>query len=530
MSAIQRRSLCTATSLLIFLGACSSGSTVAPIQVTASMIATRYPTPGALFATPKTKVRVQLKSTAALAEITNDVFYVEGPNGIVPASITYDSESKTATLTPDIPWSIDIKWTAHFGAQTGAAQPVEPSSWQFETRLGKWSDETTLHTATTTGTLPQHTKLEVDASGQATAITSYRALRSLDQVLIAVNHDATWQQGEVMASHGAFKDLQLSIAPSGHASVLGSRDDQLVWIQRPAGQPYWAEQTLPGSFLPPEFGVQVSTDSRGHSLAMWSAKGLSAVVSASHDGLGWSDDKVLTPFARSALLASNRNGQAIMASTNRDGLLTRRYTTDGEWLPKDEFASATSGLLDVGMSDDGQAWVAAIDEDANDIQSLLVYHSHPTQGWAEPRVISQLNKHGFVLEGNLSVGPHGYAAVVWQVSRGPGLAIDIFASVYDLDAGTWGAPHAIGINVSSRALIRTDVAVDNFGNVTALYWANGASPTTHTARYLPSIGWRKTLSFDGSHTALVSDHQGKTHLVGWHSSSRGMVLFGRTFE
>ena len=98
----------------------------------------RTPAPFATGISPAAVVRAVFARDVDAATLTATSFRLEGPGGAsVPASVSYDAASRTASLTPAAPLALLTGYTATLAGTIRAADgaPLADTSWSFTTAL-----------------------------------------------------------------------------------------------------------------------------------------------------------------------------------------------------------------------------------------------------------------------------------------------------------------------------------------------------------------------------------------------------------
>ncbi len=101
-------------------------------------ISSRTPAPFASGVSPAAVVRAVFSRPADPATVDEESFLVSGPGGAqVPASVSYDASTRTATLTPDEPLGLMSAYTARVtdGVRGLDGAALDASAWNFTTAI-----------------------------------------------------------------------------------------------------------------------------------------------------------------------------------------------------------------------------------------------------------------------------------------------------------------------------------------------------------------------------------------------------------
>jgi hypothetical protein len=98
-------------------------------------VAIRTPAPLASGISPATDVRAVFTRAVDLGTLNASTFTLTGPAGAVPAQITYNATTRTATLTPNAPLSLMATYTASISGAVHAVDggPLDATTWTFTT-------------------------------------------------------------------------------------------------------------------------------------------------------------------------------------------------------------------------------------------------------------------------------------------------------------------------------------------------------------------------------------------------------------
>ncbi|MBK9941935.1 MAG: Ig-like domain-containing protein [Kouleothrix sp.] len=115
------------------LAATSWSFTTAPPDLTAPSVTAQSPAPGA--ADVAVGANPTVTFSEAVAGVSGATFTLSGPAGAVPASVSYNPASRTATLVPGAPLAVSSSYTLNLAAGITdlAGNPLAPLSWSFST-------------------------------------------------------------------------------------------------------------------------------------------------------------------------------------------------------------------------------------------------------------------------------------------------------------------------------------------------------------------------------------------------------------
>src|SRR3954454_10279609 len=125
-------------------GSPAGSAALPPRDLTPPTVTDRSPADGA------TDVSRTADVTAALSEPVTGVdsggFWLNGPTSTVPASVSYDSATRVATLHPDLPLASGTTYTAHLGDRVADAgiNRLAPTDWTFTTAVSSDEESPTL--------------------------------------------------------------------------------------------------------------------------------------------------------------------------------------------------------------------------------------------------------------------------------------------------------------------------------------------------------------------------------------------------
>jgi hypothetical protein len=177
-----------------------------PEDVSTLTVASHAPATNATAVGAGTTVTAQLSLPAVPSTVSGTTFTLTGPNGAVPATVTYDRGARTATLTPSAPLTASTTYTASLSSANtvwGAALAA-PVTWSFTTDAApvlRVTAQTPADGATgvSSGTTPTATfSLGVDPS--TVTASSFTLTGPSGAVPATVTYDATARKATLTPS------------------------------------------------------------------------------------------------------------------------------------------------------------------------------------------------------------------------------------------------------------------------------------------------------------------------------------------
>ena len=317
----------------------------------------------------------------------------------------------------------------------------------------------------------------------------------------------TWGTPEVIDdADGTVLLPRIAMMPSSQAVVVWSQnEDQSTRLVRAAR--YDGTWTNDGAISGPtgfDDKPEVAVNPDGDALVAWhrTGGGPPTVWAAGFQGGSWTAEVRISADNEMSIVprvAIGPDGNGIAVWQQIDRFILRRYVASTmSWESEEMPGGMNTGDVRVEIAADGAAIVAWIEAD-NNIPSAWSCRYVQGSGCDQASPIESSNWTILALE--LAVNPAGDAVAVWQA--GTNNANDgVFASVYDVDAGTWSAS-SDALDSSSKQAFSPRVAMDAAGNAVAVWiQTEGGGQSIWANRYVSGQGWEgvETLE-DSSETA-----------------------------
>ena len=458
--------------LVTILGKGGGGDSTAPT------VSAMTPADNSTGIAPDTTVTATFDEALDAGTIDSSSFILRNAQGSdIPAAVSLNMNTNTATLAPNIPLGKATRYTATLStaiedvAGNALAAPV---SWSFTTVDGQW------------GTAA---KIEADDAGDAT-----EPQIALDG---AGNGLAVWRQTDAM--------LNDDILSKRYTPVGGWDMDPTVL------------EDAPGYALDPR--IAMNADS-GDALAVWSRfvspPGGDSFIHFNRytAGVGWNN---MAGSVSSTAMGTEAFGPAIAIDANGNALAAW-----GQFTPPvppisvaaDIWSSrydAGTGLWGTPATIEDDADVARNPDIAFDLNgdALTVWQQGPNQNWGVwfnrftaatvswgMATLIQDDDPGDTGAPKIAVDAGGNAIAVWSQSIDDmGTRSDLWASFYTASSGTWGTPEKIETD-DAGSVFQPQVAIDASGNAIAI-WAQDdapeADPDVRTSiwsnRFTAGTGW-----------------------------------------
>ena len=464
--------------------------------------------------------------------IDGSSFTLRDDQGLVSASVSYDSSNNTAVLTPDQPLSLLTSFTATLStAITDAAGIALTSevSWSFATGDGAWGAPELVETDDVG--VAVNAQIAFDSNGNAIAVwttglsiwANRYALGSgwdtaapigpsdgsanFPQIAFdgSDNAIAVWHQFEDANSSIWFNRYtpsgdwgtadviegtdesatrpQIAVDLAGNALAVWQQDDGVrenIWANRYTAGMTWGMPDLLETNAGGAVNADIAMDRAGNAAAVWQQNdGTRSNIWTNRyaDGAWGTADLIETNDAGGAQgpsIVFDGDGNALAGWQQFDGLgvidtWTNLYTAGDSW--------GTPDLLEMGDASSQRPRIE-FDGDGNalavwgqrDGDAFNMYANRYADGeWGMADLI-ETDDTGDAFFPSIAVHPSGHAIAVWHQSDGE--RDNIWANRYIAGDG-WGTPEPLDDNDVDAAQIVT-VAIDNTGSALAV-WQEGPS-------------------------------------------------------
>jgi len=211
---------------------------------------------------------------------------------------------------------------------------------------------------------------------------------------------------------------------------------------------------------------QIAMDANGNAVAVWMEDNVVKARSKNVD-MGWGAETVLSgPMASSPRVVSDLSGNAIAVWIDGGKLTAASKPLNGSWSAPEALSKTGASSPDLAVNGSGDA--IAVWARNGDVQTSTKQFGG---NWQSAATIQAQN----ALLPRIGMGGSGSnkrSVVVWQAGSGSSRAV--YAST-KVASGAWSSPQAISDLETNAGF--GDVAVDQFGNVTAVWYqyevANG---------------------------------------------------------
>ena len=303
-------------------------------DTTAPTVTSTQPTDGSSGVPVGSTVRATFSEAVQPSTIT---MALTGPSGTVAGTWTYESATRTTTLTPTAPLATSTTYTATVSAaQDAAGNTMTPVSWVFTTAAAPPTDSTP---PTVTGRTPVAGATNVAATSTATATFSEAVQAATiamgltgpgGAVAGATTYDSASRTATFTPTTGLVASTAYTATVSGAKDTAGNTMTQVSWTFTTASPPtsscpctIWPSSATPAVVADPdtdpiEIGVKFRTTEAGritgirfykgagntgtHTGSLWSSTGtrLGTATFTGESASGWQQATFTTPIAVSA--------------------------------------------------------------------------------------------------------------------------------------------------------------------------------------------------------------------------------------
>lgn len=311
----------------------------------------------------------------------------------------------------------------------------------------------------------------------------------------------TWHTAQRVNTMSSFAGSpRIAMAPDGNGMMAWGQLDGAYLAAYAArfdatSLTWQAPVVLHAAFAGHASGIQVAMDPNGNAIVTWAEQDAGGrydirarrYVAASNT---WTPSTLLETDNADAALAPvigmDSAGNAIVAWHQTDGTgirsiwVNRFDAASGAWQGAVEVDGSTTRTEEprVAVEPDGDAVLLWLRENGSHTDLMSSRYAVATGTWGAPIPVENLG--GDAAAPVVAINASGKAVVGWRHFEESG-PINYYATVSDA-AGTWNLPTPL----ETDAVINStsfDVAIDNTGNATVLWYRTG---TLHTWRYTPA--------------------------------------------
>ena len=433
---------------------------------------------------------VQFSEAILPSSIDNSRFTLQGPLGVVAASVSVDEDGVTATLTPDKKLGLLTPYTAVLSGEISGEQNNKLGvdvSWGFATTEDRNWEEPELLEYDDVGGASQ-VQIEFDSAGNAIAVwrqndgVQYNIWASRFTVV-----DSRWS-GPIKVDSQILeraRDPQIAFDVSGSALVVWTQDNGVndrIWSSRYDVSIDWGAEAWSGA-VAVDLGAlgdagfpEVAFYDDGKAWVVWEQtnNGLTNILGGRYTFSGgtWEPAELLETEdegdAAYVHLAFDGNGDGFAVWHQDDGELFRirvsRFSSeDGMWgdpevIDLDNKSDAK--WPEITLDNKGNAVLVWFQED--DIsESIWAKYYSEADGWLGTEIIINAD---MLRHSRIAIDGDGNAMVAW-VQDGTSIG----ANYYVADDG-WGGVYLFGVDANGAP----DVAFDGGGNAFVV-WRQGGN-------------------------------------------------------
>ena len=485
------------------------------------------------------EITVQFSETILPSSIDSTRFILQGPSGVIPASVRVDGA--TATLTPDKDLTLLTPYTVvlsrEISGELNNSLGVDVS-WSFVTEDGRWGGAEFLE-AYNEGNVDS-SRLAVDDNGNAIVVWR-QASEGQDSIWAKYySHGDVWGEAFLIEEEdlGAAITPQVGFDSVGNGIVVWSYNNGVrrnIWVNHfDADKREWSgaeelELEEDGEARNP----QLKVDSNGNAVVMWEQAVVGQqYVLARHYSSGtgnWGDVEKVGAIGDNLnldikfSLAANSDGDALVlikqwdGISNREAMVASHYSIKDEvWSDQEKIVSEDQFILDfpkVALDGKGNA-IAMWRQDNEGLDDMWSSWYSVDEGWGGVELIVPESETGAGV-GQISFDSNGVGVAIWDQRV---LDDEIWSSRYTAEDG-WGDAVSLSIPDEGRAS-GAQIAFDSNGNALAVWSQNaGRVGSIWAARYEYNGDWvalplfEDVESVDSINPKIAVDKEGNAFVI-----------------
>jgi hypothetical protein len=493
----------------------------------------------------------------------------DGQGALIAAAVTYNTNTNTATLTPNQPLKLLTEHTATLAStiasQEGAALSVV--NWDFLTVDGQWGMPVAIEFNDTERTFGQ--QIAVNANGDALVVWAQQGTTDPFRISIWAN---SYRVGLGWNFPVLIEMDDSGNAGSPHVAINENGIGFAVWDQSDGMKNHvYANRYVPGmgwGMMPERIGTcagdcsfsarsaQVAVDADGNALAAWEQEGagpgapgpdtVTSIWAKTYTaGAGWAANQVLlesddTGNAGAVRIASSKDAGCVSQAVavwdqivgDTLGVWTNRKFQGVDWMEATRIDTGTNNYARrpaLAMNACGDA--LAVWEEQNGAGSTIIWGSLFVPGaiapyWEGQREISGIFERG-AEDPHVAINAAGNGLAVFHVGAGGGALTftNVWSARFDKDesgGGNWASSRSVTTQIFEDAR-NARIAIDNNGNGLAVWEQTTATRTNifanrWTGENNPGLG-----AFSWGTEALIDGNNG----LGSSSPQIGVDAEGR---
>ncbi len=504
-----------------------------PADTTAPTVSSSTPADNSTGIAHNTTVTATFSEEVDSATIDTSSFSLSDAQGaIIPAAVSLNMTTDTATLTPNQPLSKATRYTATLStAITDVAGNALAAavSWSFTAVDGQWGAAAKIENDDADDV--EVWDIAIDAAGNGLAVWSqYFGGTDEDVLSKRFTPAGGWETNPTVleTAPNAVFDLRLAIqAASGDAIAVWTRNldpqtfqNQIIRFNRYAGGTGW--NTVAGNVSDADpnilvYAPAIAIDANGNALAVWTQE-ISFPTSANtwsrrYDaGTGsWEMPVIIdnnAAYARTPDIAFDQNGNALavwqQGPNQHWSVWSNRYTaaTDswGTAVLLENDDTCNTGAPKIAVDANGNAiaiWRQSSDMMCNRSDLWANMYTASTGTWGTPEKI-ETDDAGSVFNYRIAFDANGNAIAIWEQDDGPDTDPNIITNIWSnrYTAGTgWGTAELVETDDAGNAW-SPEIAIDANGNVLAVWQQTQGQPRQGSEffdvianRYTLGTGW-----------------------------------------
>ena len=490
------------------------------------------------------EITVQFSETILPSSIDSTRFILQGPSGVIPASVRVDGA--TATLTPDKDLTLLTPYTVvlsrEISGELNNSLGVDVS-WSFVTEDGRWGGAEFLE-AYNEGNVDS-SRLAVDDNGNAIVVWR-QASEGQDSIWAKYySHGDVWGEAFLIEEEdlGAAITPQVGFDSVGNSIVVWIYNDGVrrnIWANHfNVVENKWSGAEEVESAEDGDAGnPQIKMDSSGNAVVMWEQSFLGqqdALVRHYRSGTGndtgtWGDVEIVgagivgeyfNDVGFSLAMNSDGDALALISQTNavslREAIVTSHYSIkDGVWSDREIIVSDDLHNLNspkVALDDKGNA-IAMWSQGNEGLDDMWSSRYSVDEGWGVAELIVPESETDAGV-GQISFDSNGVGVAIWEQEV---LEDEVWSSRYTAEGG-WGEAVSLSIPEGGRA-DDVQVAFDSNGNALAVWSQNaGHVRSIWAARYEYNGGWvapqliEDIESVDSAKPKIAVDKEGNAFVI-----------------